>query len=197
MEEVLETKPSQKVWRMFVQKHWAMLAVWIVAAVVVVIGAILVLLWFVEDAQATSMVPQTLISWSIGYLVTFIVYLLFWEIILIGIPAIIFFVVVYLLWWKRLPAEERMEYRRGHLFGKRSRSRDGGGAFTFLVNIGFLIKVYVDGNWNVPFETTTTWTVNYVVYSYLWVIIWMAVIFGIPLVIGAIWWIHRQMKKTL
>jgi hypothetical protein len=187
-----DLKQDEKIWKLFVRKHWIMLSVWIVAAALAVIGAILVFLWFVGDAQATNLVPTTLNLWTMGYLVTFFLHVLYWEILLIGIPAIVIIAVIYFFWWKKIPLDERQEYRRGHLFGKQSRRRDGGSAITFLVNIGFIIKVYVDGNWNIPFAT---WTVNYLVDSYLWVIIWMAVIFGIPLVIGAVWWIHRMMKK--
>ena len=188
-----ETEQGQKIWKIFLKKHWNMLAVWIAAAVVVVIGAILVFLWFVGDAQATSLVPRTLNLWTMGYLVTFLLHVLFWEVVFIIIPVIVIVAVIYIFWWKKLPAEEQHEYRRGHLFGKRSRRRDGGGAITFLINIGFIIKVYIDGNWNIPFAT---WTFDYLVYSYLQVIIWMAVIFGIPLIIGAVWWIYREMKKN-
>jgi hypothetical protein len=188
-----ENEQGRQIWKTFVRKHWKMLAAWIVAAIVAVISAILVFLWFVGDAQVTGLVPQTLNLWTMGYLITFLLYALLWEVVIIGIPVIVFIAAIYFFWWKKLPAEERDDYRRGHLFGKRSRRRDGGGAISFLVNIGFIIKVYVDSNWNVPFAT---WTVDYLVSSYLWVIIWMAVIFGIPLVIGAVWWIHREMKKT-
>lgn len=188
-----ESKQSEKIWKTFVRKHWNMLAVFIVATIVAIIGAILVFLWFVADAQITNLVPQTLNLWTMGYLVTFLLHVLFWEIILIGIPVIAFVAAIYFLWWKKLPAEECYEYRRGHLFGKKSRSREGGGTITFLINIGFIIKIYNDGNWNVPFAT---WTFNYLVYSYLVVIIWIAVIFGIPMTIGAIFWLHREMKKT-
>jgi hypothetical protein len=52
--------------------------------------------------------------------------------------------------------------------------------------------VYLDGNWNVPFAT---WKFDYLVYSYLWVILWMVIIFGIPLMIGLVWWLHRNMEK--
>jgi hypothetical protein len=184
---------NEKIWKIFIQKHWKMFATWIAAAVIAVIGAILVFLWFVGDAQATNLVPQTLNLWTMEYLVTFILHTIFWEIILIGIPAIIFVAAVYFLWWKKLPVEERQDYRHRHLFGKKSRGRDSGGAVTFLVNLGFILKVYLDGNWSIPFAT---WTFDYLVYSYLWVLLWMAVIFGIPLLIGAIWWITRGMKKT-
>lgn len=188
----LDKESVERIWKIFIRKHWNMLAVWIAAAVIAVIGVTLVFLWFVGDAQATSLVPRTLNLWTMGYLVTFLLHILFWEIVLIGIPVIVFVVAIYFFWWKKLPTDERNEYRHRHLFGKKSRRRDGGGAITFLINIGFFIKVYMDGNWNVPFAT---WTVDYLVYSYLWVIIWMAIIFGVPLVIGAVWWIHREMKK--
>lgn len=188
----LQAQQSETIWKTFVRKHWGMLAAFITVAVVAILGAIVVFLWFVGDAQATNLIPRTLDLWTMGYLITFVLHVLFWEIILIIIPLAIFAGLVYLIWWKKLPSEERHEYRHKHLFGKKSRSRDGGGAFTFFVNLGFILKVYIDGNWNVPFAS---WTFDYLIYSYLTVILWMAVIFGIPLLIGAIWWIQRELKK--
>jgi hypothetical protein len=188
----LELEQGEKVWKKFIRKHWKMLAFLIVAAIVAAISVILIFLWFVGDAQATGLIPKTLNLWTMGYLVTFLLHLLFWEILFIGIPIIIVIAAIYFLWWKKLPDEESNEYRHGHLFSKKSKSRNGGGAITFFVNIGFIIKVYLDSNWNVPFAT---WTFDYLVYSYLWVIIWIVIILGIPLVIGAVWWIQREMKK--
>ncbi len=190
----IELEQSEKIWRKFIRIHWKMLALLIVAAVVAVIGALFVFLWFVGDSQATGLVPETLNLWTMEYFLTFLLHLLFWEILFIGIPVVIAIAVIYFLWWKKLPNEERNEYRHRHLFGKQSKSRDAGGAITFFVNIGFIIKVYIDGNWNVPFAT---WKFDYLIYSYLWVIIWMVIIFGIPLFIGVAWWIHHEMKKNL
>jgi len=61
-----------------------------------------------------------------------------------------------------------------------------------LVLIAFCIKVFTDGNWNVAFAT---WTFDYLVYSLLSALIWVLVIFGIPISLGIIWWINREMKK--
>jgi len=187
------SESSEKIWKKFLRIHLKMLVVFVVVAILAVTGAILVFLWFVGDAQATSLIPGSLNLWNLGYLITFLLHMIFWEIVFIGIPLIITALAIFFLWWKKLPTQERHEYRHGHLFGKQSRSRDGGGAITFLINIGFIIKVYLDGNWNVPFAS---WTFDYLVYSYLWVIIWMVIIFGIPLVIGTVLWLHREMKKT-
>jgi hypothetical protein len=92
-------------------------------------------------------------------------------------------------WWRKLPIEEKHEY---HFFGKRSRTTSGGGGVSLLFFIVFCIKVFIDGNWDVPFAS---WTFDYVVYSMLWILIWGLIIFGIPLAIGAIWWINREIKN--
>ena len=183
---------GDKIWRKFLSKHWKMLVVFVITSIVFIAGAIVVFVWFVEDAQLTGLVPETLDLWTMEYLMTFLLHLIFWEILFIIIPVIIAIVTIYFLWWKRLPNAERKEYKHGHLFGKHSKKTDGGGAISLLVNIGFIIKVYFDGNWDVPFAT---WEFDYLVYSYLWVLFWIVIIFGIPIAIGAIWWLRREMKK--
>jgi len=188
----LELEPDEKIWKKFLRKHWKMFVLFVVAAILVIAGAILVFLWFVGDAQVTSLVPATVGLWTLGYLVTFLLYLIFWEVLFIGIPVIITVAAIYFLWWKKISDEERKEYRRRHLFGKSSRRTDGGGAISLLVNIVFIIKVYLDGNWNIPFAT---WTFDYLVYSYLWALLWILIIFGIPILLGGTWWIRREMKK--
>jgi hypothetical protein len=128
-----------------------------------------------------------------GYLITFLLNLIYWEFIYIGIPAIIVAVAAWQLWWKKLPDDEKEEYKRGHLFfGKRSNRTDGGGIISLFINIVFVIKVYVDGNWGVPFAT---WKFDYLVFSYLWALFWVLIIIGIPMLIGGSWWIFSQMKK--
>lgn len=186
------SKKRSEIWKKFLRKHWKIFSLFIVIAALVVIGLVYVFLWFVGEAQVTDLVPMTLDLWTMGYLVTFILHVIFWEIIYIGILVIIIALAAWRLWWKRLPEEERKEYRKAHLFGKHSRRSDGGGAISFLINIIFIVKVYYDGNWNVPFAS---WTFDYLVYSYLWALIWIFIIFGIPLTLGALWWLNHEMKK--
>ena len=169
-----------------------MLAFMIGIAIVAVIGAIYVYLWFVGEAQSTGLVPTTLGLWSMGHIITFLLHVLFWEVISIGIPLIIVAALIYFIWWKHIPEEERKDYRQGHLFGKRSKRTDGEGAFSFLIFIVFCIKIYVDGNWGVAIAT---WTFDYLVYSCLWAVFWIAIIFGIPILIGGTWWLRHEMRK--
>jgi len=184
-----ESESGSEIWKKFLRKHWNMVVLFVVGAILVSIGAILVYLWFVGDAQLTGLVPTTLDLWTMGYLVTFLLHVIFWEVLLIGVPVILAAVAGW-LWWKKLPDEEKKEY---HFFGTRSRAESGGGgSISLLVLIAFCIKVFNDGNWNVAFAT---WTFDYLVYSLLSTLIWILIIFGIPIVLGIIWWIRREMKK--
>jgi hypothetical protein len=179
--------PGGADWRVFMRRHKTAIAGFVVAAVAVFGGAILVFLWFVGNAQSTGMVPSALGQWTMANLVTFILYAIFWEILLIGIPVAVIGIAAW-QWWKRLPSEEM----RGFDFGKSSRSTKGGSGVSFLFFIAFCIKVYVDGKWNAPI---CSFSVDYVVGSMITILVWTLVIFGIPAVIALVWWLKRVMKK--
>jgi hypothetical protein len=183
-----ESENGHNGWKAFLKKHWGITAVFVVGAVLALVGSILVFLWFVEDAQSITMVPMTLGLWTMGHVVTFILHLIFWELVLIGIPVGIAAVGGW-QWWKRLPDEEKKIY---HFFGSSSRTTGGGGGASILFFIAFCIKVFIDGNWDVAIAS---WTLNYVVESMISILIWVAIIFGIPAAIGVIWWISYGMKK--
>jgi hypothetical protein len=184
---VTGSENSSESWKKFLRKHRYIFVIFVIAAILVSVGAILVFLWFVGNAQSTGMVPTTLGLWAMGNLVAFLLNLIFWEVLLIGIPLIIAAVAVW-LWWRRLPPEERNQYR---FFGPRSRTTNGGNIVSLLVFIAFCFKISLDGNWNVAFST---WTFDYLVYSMLTALIWILIIFGIPLTLGLIWWICHEMR---
>jgi hypothetical protein len=173
-------------WRSFMRMHWGAAAVLGLAVALAFAGAVYVFLWFVGNAQSSGMVPGILGLWTMANLVTFILYVIFWELLLVGVPTAIAAVVGW-RWWKRLPEEER----GGGQFGGRKRSAGGGGV-SLLFFIGFCLKVFIDGKWNVPIAT---FTLNYVVGSIITILVWGLIIFGIPIAIGLIWWISRGMKR--
>lgn len=175
--------------KQFFRRHWKMFLLFVVGGVIAAIGAILVLLWFVGNAQATGMVPTTLGQWTMGDLVSFLINLIFWEVLSIGIPVILAVVVVW-QWWKKLPSEEKREYRP---FGPRSRTSKGGNAMSLLVLIAFCVKISLDGNWNLAFSA---WTFDYLVYSMLTALMWVLIIIGIPIALGLIWWINHERRMT-
>lgn len=179
---------SAESWRMLWRRHRNIFFLFIAGAVLAAIGAVLVYLWFVGQAQMNGLVPASLGLWTMGIMVTFILHLIFWEFLFIGIPLIVAAIIGW-LWWKRLPLEERNEYR---LFGRGSRSRDGGNGISFLVFIFFCLKVYIDGNWDVAIAS---WSFDYLVYSVLIALLWVLVVFGIPIVLGLIWWFRNERSK--
>jgi hypothetical protein len=183
-----ESENGNKGWKAFLRKHWKITALFVVGAVLALVASVLVFLWFVGDAQSTGMVPMTLRFWTMSNLVTFILHLIFWELVLIGIPVGIAAVGGW-QWWKRLPDEEKKEY---HFFSSRSRTTGGSGGISILFFIAFCIKVFIDGNWNVAISS---WSLDYVVESMISILIWVAIIFGIPAAIGVILWINYSMKK--
>ena len=187
-EEFVMGENGSEGWKKFLRKHWNMVALFVAAAILASAGAIYVFLWFVGDAQSSGVVPATLGLWTMGHLVAFILYAIFWELLFIGVPAGLGAVAGW-LWWRKLPSEEKREY---HFFGKGSRTSSGGSGVSALFFIAFCIKVFIDGNWNVAIAT---WTLNYVVYSMISILIWGLIIFGIPIAIGIIWWIHHVMSS--
>ena len=182
-----ESENGHKDWKTFMRKHWGITALFVVGAALALIGAILVFLWRVQDAQSTGMVPTTIGLWTMEDMVMFTLHLIFWELLLIGIPAIIGAVAGW-QWWKRLPDEEKQAY---HFVGSSS-TAGGGSGVSILFFIAFCIKVFLDGNWDLP---VASWTFNYVVNSMITILIWVAIIFGIPAAIGIILWVGYEMKK--
>lgn len=168
------------------RRHWGAAAILVLAVALAFIWAVYVFLWFVANAQSSGMVPGVLGLWTMANLVTFILYAVFWELLLVGVPMALVAVAGW-QWWKRLPEEDR----RGDYFGGRKRSAGGGGV-SLLFFIAFCIKVFIDGKWNVP---VATFTLDYVVGSMITILEWGLVIFGIPIAIGLTWWISREMKK--
>lgn len=170
---------------MFVRRHWGVIAIFAIAVALVFAGAVYVLLWFGTSAQSTGLVPSTLGLWTMANLVAFVLYLVFWELLLVGIPVVVGVVVAW-QWWKRLPDGEKGSYR---FFGGRSKKTRGGGGISLLFFIAFAIKVFIDGRWNTPIAT---WTLDYVLGSMVTILEWGLVILGIPAALAAGWWISRR-----
>jgi len=173
----------------FLKRHWGALAIFIIAGILICVSAVYVFAWFTGQAQASDLVPSNLGLWSMGNVVMFILNAIFWELLLVGIPAVIGAVIGW-QWWRRLPEEEKLQCQ----FGKGSRSRNAGGAIWPILFIAFALKVYFDGNWNIAIST---WTLNYVVGSIVTILIWGAAILVVPATAAFVWWIRREISNTV
>lgn len=181
-----------KAWKKFLRRHWGATALFLTGAAAALAGAVLVYLWFVGEAQSTGLVPADLSLWTMSYVLTFLLNLAFWELLVVGMPVAVAGILFYTLWYRRLPAEEREEYRRAGLFGDRSPRSDAGDGMSFLFFLAFLAIVYLDGYWEVPFSS---WTLDYLVYTCLTAVVGVLAVVGIPLAIGGLWWLRREMRS--
>jgi hypothetical protein len=176
-------------WKRFLKNHWGMAAAAGAGAALLMAGAVMVYLWFAKEAQLSGLVPASLGMWSMANVVMFCLTLVFWELVLIGIPAAVGAGVGW-LWWKRLPEEERKGYRFSDKTSKASRTGSGCSTLLFIASAA---KVYLDGNWNAPIGS---YSLDYVVSSVVTILAWGLVIIGIPAAIGGVWWLRREISRT-
>jgi multisubunit Na+/H+ antiporter MnhB subunit len=87
LSEETVSQDDSKGWKKFFRKHWNMVALFVVAVILLSVWAVYVFLWFVGDAQSSGLVPSTLDLWTMENLVSFILHVVFWELILVGIPV--------------------------------------------------------------------------------------------------------------
>ncbi len=163
------------------------MAIFAAAIVLVITGVVYVFLWFAGDATSSGLVPASLGLWTMGNLVSVIVYLILYDLLIVGIPVVVAGVIAW-QWWRRT---REIEWK-GFRFRKRPGRARGGGGGGLLIFIAFCIKVYADGHWNEPISQ---FTVNYVVSSTVLILAYVAIIFGIPATIAAVWWVRRELKK--
>ena len=177
---------SNSAWKRFVKRHWKLTLLAAAGIAATVIAALLVFLWVVASTQANGMVPSSLGAWNLGHVVTFILNVILWEILLVGIWVAAVGAAAYMLWYRKLPAEERKEYEGGP---RRARSTGRNGGFSFFVWVVWLVLVWTQGRWNLPFEL---WTFNDFVYSWIEAGLIVLVIVGVPGILYVIWVLRRR-----
>ncbi len=169
---------AEQFWKDFIKKHTNAFIVFIIACVCVIIGALLVLFWIIEVNPFVD--PQTgyINNWTLNYIVGFCIQLFLAELLFVGVPAGLLFSIGGYLWLRKLPEDEKQEFKdREKKETHRKRDYGGGGGFGFFMFIAYCIYIAVDGNYNTPFGNKS-W--GYWIYSWFLTVMWILIVLGIP-----------------
>ena len=167
---------EKEFWKIFIRKHSIALIAVILGCIGLIIGAVMVFFWFIETTPLGGQGAWTFNDWTLNYIVGFIILVILWELLFVGIPAGLFFGVGGYLWWRQLPEEEKQELKaRENSHKKHHWGGDCG--FGFFMFIAFCIYIAVDGNYNAPLGSQPY---TYWIYSWFLTLMWIIIVLGIP-----------------
>jgi len=160
-------------WKQKILKHWKVFTVAIIGCVAAFAGALLVLFWFIDTSPIGAMGSATIGEWTLAWIWKFFIFLVLWELLIVGIPVVVAFGVGGYLWWNRFSAEEKAEFK-GRWRGKGTAETGG---FEFFMFIAYSIYIYIKGDLFTPLgDYPYTYWVN----SWFLTLAWLLVIIGIP-----------------
>ncbi len=190
-----EELSEEAYWKGFVKKHWILLVVVIVACICAFIGALLVLIWFIETSPIGAYGTAFVGDWNLDWIVGFTILIILWELLFVGIPAGLFFGVGGYIWWSRLPDEEKQEFKaRDKKKTHNKRNAGGGGGGSFFIFIVYCIYIGVEGNYYTTFGSLPY---TYWLSRCFLALMWILIIFGIPIcIIVLIYYLTVWRKKS-
>ncbi len=176
-----EELSDEQFWKKKIKEHVPLLIVVVIAVVFAFIGALVVIIWFIETSPIGAQGTALIGDWSLDWIVGFYILVILFELLFVGIPAGLFFGVGGFIWWKRLPDEEKAEFKAREKKNKhRKRNAGGSGGGGLLMFIAYAIYMGVQGNYYAPFSSQPY---SYWVYGMFYTLMWMLIIFGIPICI--------------
>lgn len=171
-----ENMSEAEFWKKHIKDHVWTLVIIIIAGAFVIAGFISVIIWIIETSPIGAYGDALIGDWSLDWMVGFMWITIGWELLLVGLPAAVFFCVGGYIWWKRLPEEEKAMYKardKKHT-AKKTGGSGGGGIFMF---IAYIIYMGIQGNYYAPFSSQPY---SYWVYSFFYLIMWIVIVLGIP-----------------
>lgn len=173
-------------WKEFVRRHWKIALAIVGGMAAATIAALFVFLWVVADSQTVGRVPSGLGDWTVGHVITFILYVILYELLLVASWVCAIGLAGYFQWYRKLPEAERSALEGGP---RRARSAGASGGFSVFVALVWLVLVWTDGRWNLAFKD---WTFNELVYSWIAAGLVVLLIVGIPGIIYLAWSFRRN-----
>ncbi|HEC39413.1 MAG TPA: hypothetical protein ENI29_14330, partial [bacterium] len=155
-----EKVSEEQFWKGIAKEYRTIIIIAIAAVIVLFIGALLVGYWFIQTSPLGGQGTWTFDEWTLNYLVGFMILIMLWELLFIGVPAGVFFGVGGYIWWSNLPQEKKQEFKdREKKKSHRKKDYGGGGGFSFFIFIAFCILIALKGKYNAQFgsESYSFW----------------------------------------
>ena len=176
-----EEKSEETYWKEFAKKNWKLIAVAFAACVILFIVALWVIIAYINASPIGGMGTWTLNDWTLNYIVGFMIQIILWELLLVGLPAGIFFGLGGYFWWSRLSEEDKQEHKAREKKNKhRKRNAGGSGGGSFFMFIAYCIYIATQGKYDTPFGNESY---SYWVFAWFFTLMWIFIIIGIPVVI--------------
>ena len=137
--EKVQKMNDEKFWKEEIKKHWIVLILCAAAIVILSIIAVNVFIWNIQTSQIGNYGTATFDQWNLDWMVRFVIVLILWELLFVGVPAVLLFGLGGYLWWRRIPDEERIKYKEHQLKHKKVSGAGGCGLVMF---IAYCISTY-------------------------------------------------------
>jgi hypothetical protein len=189
-----ETPVDMTFVKSMIQKYWYMIIVFVVGVVGAIVGALLTLRFIIVNTPVGEGGTWTLAEFSLGTVILLFLWIFLWELLIVGLPVLAYFGIIFGLWWTNLPEDEKAKMKEQEAKEKTTGQKvnEGGGVFGFIIFITFLILVWIDGN---LFTTFDSLSFTYWIIMWLWAIFWLAIFIGIPVLIGGLIYLAKKWNE--
>ena len=151
------------------------------------------MIWRILASPIGNYGTATIDQWSLDWVVRFSIGLILWELLFVGLPALLFFGIGGYLWWQQLSSDEKASFKKQEAKKHRARNYGGGGGGGGLfLFIAYCIVVSIDGNYFTAFGALSY---SYWVFSYLVMLGWLLIIFGIPLAVAGLTYLRYWLNQ--
>lgn len=152
--------------------------------------AVSVVIWHILTSPIGNYGTATLNDWTLDWIVGFVIVLILWELLFVVLPGGLFFGIGGYLWWQKLSADEKDWFKKEDKKSHKARNAGGGGGvFMFLA---YCIYMGIKGSYYATFGSQPF---SFWVFSYLEMILWLGIIFGIPCIVGGLLYLRYWLKK--
>ena len=200
-EEGSERISNDVFWKRLAVRYWWVVLIFALLLVGVIIGLGLTLDLYIRTSTIGGGGTWTFDQFHMIDVILWCIFLILWELLIVGLPTLaVAGTFVGILWFVVLPDDVKAEIKERNKKEEekakkhRGKKAGGGGGFGFLLFLGVLIKMTIEGTMDTRFGYLNY---RYFIDSYVTVIIWILIIIGIPLaIIAIIWFVRKYGRET-